>query len=365
MGRFEEIRTKVLKEFLTLDDDDIQILSNKGLRTIKHIRNLKMHTIDQWKHNGEVSEGTWIVLRSYIMWELIVRPSIADLEAMTPDEFMAIDDHQIEIEYLAQESLAYGNTKPPSTPHSILPVFSGNPSSSYAHPAYPGNSYAGSTGQDSYRNDSRTSPLSFHDASYTYPTYKSTHNGTSPRYSNEIQHTPQADSNLSHTSRIVTLPTMSNTPSPSETPSPADEPSSVEENSSLEKLSPPSEEPSLSETLSYVCKISTANPPRIETPSPSETPPLSPSPSETSEDNVSQAPDDNDIITPNQKKKSALNLQVEKLEKHIFDDGQQQGGTIISRIKELEQFIFDSSYAPPKCLTSRVAALAQEFEIDL
>lgn len=363
MGRFEEIRTKVLKEFLTLDDDEINILSAKGLRTIKHLRNLKMSTIDQWKYNKEISEGSYIVLRSYIMWERTARPSPADLEAMTPDEFMAIDDHQTSFEYqqdyqyLDQERLTHENAKPAPTPHFTFPVSTTQRNHPYDNQPY----------------ENRSIPRSFHatDSARTLG-----NDDPSTRSSSERNSSPLADSNSSPD--IVTSPTTSKVPSPSETPSLLNESSSSD--SETESETPPtSEEPSPSKEPSP--SESETSPPsdapslsESETSSPSDVPSLH----ENSQDNNTQAQINsvvadtprqtslaNDSITPNSQKKLSLNSRVEELEACIFDDGETRNGTIMSRIKQMEEFIFDSSYAPPKNLTSRVNALVQEFGLDL
>jgi len=105
-------------------------------------------------------------------------------------------------------------------------------------------------------------------------------------------------------------------------------------------------------------------PPIIEVPSPIEIMDIpseeKSSPSQIQDDIV---PSQNEA-PPNGLKKSTLNTRVEAMEELVFDDGQARDGRIVSRIKEMEKFIFDSDYKPPKNLTSRVNALAQEFELD-
>jgi len=323
MGRFEEIRTKVLKEFLTLNDDEIEVLSSKGLRTIKHLRNLKMSTINQWKYNKEISEGSYIVLRSYIMWEHTARPSPDDLEAMTPDEFMSIDDHKVSFDY-RQDYQHLEQERP-----------------------YENRSY-----------DTRSTPRSFHDT-------KSSERRSEPIAESKtfkipsLSETPslseEPSPSDSETESETPLPSEEPSPSKSETSSPSDEASLTEEPSPSEpETSQPSDSPSLAES---------------ETSSPSDLP----SPSENTQDNNAQAQEDSSVtntsvaadpIIPSPRKKLSLNARIEELEACVFDEDTARDGTMISRIKHMEEFIFDSHYTPPKNLTTRVNALVQEFELD-
>jgi len=90
-----EMKDKVLKEFLSIDDKDIAFLATKDFRTIQELEELTLSELDLMNDEEEIHERTYDSLRFYVMW----KPPRDKIESMTRDEFIALDRKSIEDAY--------------------------------------------------------------------------------------------------------------------------------------------------------------------------------------------------------------------------------------------------------------------------
>jgi len=87
-----EMKDKVLKEFLFIDDTDIAFLATKDFRTIQELEKLTLSELNLMNDEEEIKKNTYDSLRFYVMW----KPSRTTIESMTRDQFDVLDRKSIE-----------------------------------------------------------------------------------------------------------------------------------------------------------------------------------------------------------------------------------------------------------------------------
>mmetsp|Transcript_19588 Transcript_19588/g.23355 ORF Transcript_19588/g.23355 Transcript_19588/m.23355 type:complete len:176 (-) Transcript_19588:156-683(-) len=95
-----EMKDKVLKEFLCIDDEDIAFLATKDFRTIQELEKLTLSELNLMNDEEEIHERTYDSLQFYVMW----KPPRDKIESMTRDEFIALDRKSIEEDFLQMKS---------------------------------------------------------------------------------------------------------------------------------------------------------------------------------------------------------------------------------------------------------------------
>ena len=96
-----QVLQHILQDLFLMDDDDIQLLYKKRIRSVANLRRLSLNRLDRFLEDGAIFEGDYMELRLFLMYLKVHHPSNDEIMMMTHDSWADIDHEDIEQKYMA------------------------------------------------------------------------------------------------------------------------------------------------------------------------------------------------------------------------------------------------------------------------